>query len=471
MIKNNQTKLNFMHVVLDAVVTAVSYFLAWLLIIGMGTPGRGALPLEIYMWALIAIVPLYLLLYAAFNLYSPKRVQSRRYELANICRANIVGLMIFTFVLFGGRNFRSLGPYLDNFSARMIIAFFGINILLMALVRNVVRTVLRDIRAKGFNQKHVLLVGFSGAADGFIERSRQNPEWGYHIYGILDDDLEKGSMYKGVKVLGELTELRGILAENNLDEIAVTLPLEKYEYLKPVVNVCEKSGVHTKFIPDYLNIIPTTPYMEDLEGLPVINIRHVPLTQPFNMIVKRAVDIAGALAALLIFSIPMLVIAVIIKCTSKGPVIFRQERVGLHNKPFQMYKFRSMYQQKPDEELTKWTTKGDPRITPIGHFIRRTNLDETPQLWNVLKGDMSMVGPRPERPQFVEKFKEEIPRYMIKHQVRPGMTGWAQVNGYRGDTSIQKRIEYDLYYIENWTLGLDIKILFMTLFKGFKNAY
>ena len=460
-----------MHVVLDAVVTAVSYFLAWLLIIGMGTPGRGALPLEIYMWALIAIVPLYLLLYAAFNLYSPKRVQSRRYELANICRANIVGLMIFTFVLFGGRNFRSLGPYLDNFSARMIIAFFGINILLMALVRNVVRTVLRDIRAKGFNQKHVLLVGFSGAADGFIERSRQNPEWGYHIYGILDDDLEKGSMYKGVKVLGELTELRGILAENNLDEIAVTLPLEKYEYLKPVVNVCEKSGVHTKFIPDYLNIIPTTPYMEDLEGLPVINIRHVPLTQPFNMIVKRAVDIAGALAALLIFSIPMLVIAVIIKCTSKGPVIFKQERVGLHNKPFQMYKFRSMYQQKPDEELTKWTTKGDPRITPIGHFIRRTNLDETPQLWNVLKGDMSMVGTRPERPQFVEKFKEEIPRYMIKHQVRPGMTGWAQVNGYRGDTSIQKRIEYDLYYIENWTLGLDIKILFMTLFKGFKNAY
>ena len=460
-----------MHVVLDAVVTAVSYFLAWLLIIGMGTPGRGALPLEIYMWALIAIVPLYLLLYAAFNLYSPKRVQSRRYELANICRANIVGLMIFTFVLFGGRNFRSLGPYLDNFSARMIIAFFGINILLMALVRNVVRTVLRDIRAKGFNQKHVLLVGFSGAADGFIERSRQNPEWGYHIYGILDDDLEKGSMYKGVKVLGELTELRGILAENNLDEIAVTLPLEKYEYLKPVVNVCEKSGVHTKFIPDYRNIIPTTPYMEDLEGLPVINIRHVPLTQPFNMIVKRAVDIAGALAALLIFSIPMLVIAVIIKCTSKGPVIFKQERVGLHNKPFQMYKFRSMYQQKPDEELTKWTTKGDPRITPIGHFIRRTNLDETPQLWNVLKGDMSMVGPRPERPQFVEKFKEEIPRYMIKHQVRPGMTGWAQVNGYRGDTSIQKRIEYDLYYIENWTLGLDIKILFMTLFKGFKNAY
>ena len=472
MIRNNQTKLNFMHVVMDAVLTAVSYFLAWYLIIGIRQDaGRGTLPFDVYMKALVLIVPLYLLLYAGFNLYTPKRVQSRRYEFASICKANIAGLMIFTFVLFGGRNFRSLGPYLDNFSARMIIAFFALNIVLMLLVHNLVRMALRDIRAKGFNQKHILLVGFSGAADGFIERVRQNPTWGYHIYGILDDDLEKGEKYKGIPILGELTELRGILAENKLDEIAVTLPLEKYEYLKPVVNICEKSGVHTKFIPDYQNIIPTTPYMEDLEGLPVINIRHVPLTQPLNAVIKRVMDIVGALFALILFSPIMLSVAVIIRCTSKGPVIFRQERVGLHNKPFQMYKFRSMYEQKPDEEMQKWTTKGDPRITPIGHFIRRTNIDETPQLWNVLMGDMSLVGPRPERPQFVEKFREEIPRYMIKHQVRPGMTGWAQVNGYRGDTSIRKRIEYDLYYIENWTLGLDIKILFMTIFKGFKNAY
>ena len=472
MIKNNQSKLNVMHVVLDAVITAASYVLAWYLIIGMQkTAGRGTLPADIYMKALLLILPLYLLLYAVFHLYSPKRVQSRRWELANICRANIVGLMIFTFILFGGRNFRSLGPYLDNFSARMIIAFFGINIVLMGLVHNVLRTLLRDIRARGFNQKHILLVGCSGAADGFIERVRQNPEWGYHIYGILDDNLEKGTFYQGVPVLGELTELRGILSENKLDEIAVTLSLEKYEYLKPVVNICEKSGVHTKFIPDYQNIIPTTPYTEDLEGMPVINIRHVPLTQPFNQFVKRAVDLAGGFFALLLFSPVMLTVALIIRFTSPGPVIFRQERVGLHNKPFQMYKFRSMYEQKPDEEMTRWTTKGDPRVTPIGHFIRRMNLDETPQLLNVLRGDMSLVGPRPERPQFVEKFREEIPRYMIKHQVRPGMTGWAQVNGYRGDTSIQKRIEYDLYYIENWTLGLDIKILFMTIFRGFKNAY
>ncbi|MDO4808568.1 MAG: sugar transferase, partial [Eubacteriales bacterium] len=157
--------------------------------------------------------------------------------------------------------------------------------------------------------------------------------------------------------------------------------------------------------------------------------------------------------------------------TDKGPVFFKQERVGLHNKPFKMYKFRSMYEQKPEDEKEKWTVKNDPRVTPVGRFMRKLNIDEMPQFVNILKGDMSLMGPRPERPQFVEKFKEEIPRYMIKHQVRPGLTGWAQVNGYRGDTSIEKRIEYDLYYIENWTIGLDIKILFETVFKGFKNAY
>ena len=169
----------------------------------------------------------------------------------------------------------------------------------------------------------------------------------------------------------------------------------------------------------------------------------------------------------------MLVTAVLIKLTSPGPLIFKQERVGLHNQPFIMYKFRSMGVQKANAEQKGWTTRHDPRVTGIGKFIRRTSIDEFPQLINVLKGEMSLIGPRPERPQFVEKFREEIPRYMIKHQVRPGMTGWAQVNGYRGDTSIRKRIEYDLYYIENWTLGLDIKILFLTVFKGFvnKNAY
>ena len=205
----------------------------------------------------------------------------------------------------------------------------------------------------------------------------------------------------------------------------------------------------------------------------MINIRSVPLTNMFNKMVKRCMDIVGSVLCIVIFSPVMLLTAVLVKATSKGPLIFRQERVGMHNKPFWMYKFRTMQVQTKTEEQKGWTKRDDPRVTSVGKVLRKISLDEFPQLFNVLKGDMSLVGPRPERPQYVEKFREEIPRYMIKHQVRPGMTGWAQVNGYRGDTSIRKRIEHDLYYIENWTLGLDIKILFLTVFKGFinKNAY
>lgn len=213
--------------------------------------------------------------------------------------------------------------------------------------------------------------------------------------------------------------------------------------------------------------------MEDLQGLPIIHIRHVPLTNMFNATMKRLVDIAGAVFGLVIFSPIMLVTALLVKVTSPGPVLYSQERVGLHNHTFKMYKFRSMEVQDPKKERSQWTTPHDPRVTPIGKFIRKTSIDEMPQFFNILVGDMSLVGPRPERPLFVEKFKEEIPRYMIKHQVRPGLTGWAQVNGYRGDTSITKRIEHDLYYIENWSLGFDFKIMFLTIFKGFinKNAY
>lgn len=208
-------------------------------------------------------------------------------------------------------------------------------------------------------------------------------------------------------------------------------------------------------------------------GLPVVNIRRVPLTNTGNWIAKRIVDIFGSLVAIVIFSPVMLFSAIAIKAQDKGKVIFKQTRVGLHNKEFEMYKFRTMRMQTEADEAKGWTVKDDERVTKIGKFLRRTSMDEIPQFFNILKGDMSLVGPRPERPQWVEKFREEIPRYMIKHQVRPGLTGWAQVNGYRGDTSIRKRIDYDIYYIENWSMGFDIKILFLTIFKGFinKNAY
>lgn len=472
MIKDNQKRLNRMHVLLDILVTVVAYALAWFIVIsGKVLPlDEGVLKPQVYFMALIFIVPIYLILYASFHLYVPKRIQGRRSELANICKANVIGPMLFTFVLFGLRRFVS---HLSYFSTKMILAFFAANIILLEAERISIRIFLRSLRTNGYNQKHVLLIGYSRAAEGFIDRVSVNPEWGYHVQGILDDHRPAGFAYKKVQVLGPTNHLEDFLASNTLDEIAITLSIKEYSNLEQIVAACEKSGVHTKFIPDYNNIIPTIPYMEDLQGLPVIHIRHVPLTGVFNATMKRIVDLAGALFGLIVFSPLMLVTALLIKITSPGPVLFSQERIGLHNRPFKMYKFRSMEVQDPGRERSQWTTPHDPRVTPVGRFIRKTSIDEMPQFFNVLIGDMSLVGPRPERPLFVEKFKEEIPRYMIKHQVRPGLTGWAQVNGYRGDTSITKRIEHDLYYIENWSLGFDFKIMFLTVFKGFinKNAY
>ncbi len=470
MIKDHQREFDRLQILLDGIVIAFSYGVAWLLMINGFVPTKGdPLRAEFYLMALLIVIPVYLLLYAVFHLYVPKRVQGRRLEFANICKANALGLLLFTLVLY----LISKNPYWYNFSRPMVMYFFVINIVAETLERNAIRAALRSMRAKGYNLKHILLIGYSRAAEGYIDRVKQNPEWGYHIAGILDDHKSLGEEYKGIRVLGTIGELNTILDMNVLDEIAITLSIQEFGNLKEIVNACEKSGVHTKFIPDYNNIIPTRPYMEDLLGLPVIHIRHVPLTNGLNKFMKRTMDLFGSVFAILLFSPVMVITAILVKVTSPGPVIYSQERVGLHNRPFKMYKFRSMEVQPPSEEKEKWTTPHDPRVTPVGRFIRKTSIDEMPQFFNVLKGDMSLVGPRPERPFFVEKFKEEIPRYMVKHQVRPGLTGWAQVNGYRGDTSITKRIEHDLYYIENWTLGFDFKILFLTVFKGFinKNAY
>ena len=467
MIKENQKHFNRLQVVIDAFVIALSYFLAWVIkfYVPFLNDNVGRLPFRVYMSALLFIVPGYLILNYAFNMYTPKRMQGRRLELSNIIKANTIGMFLFVGVLY-------LVKQID-FSRHVIFIFYVVNIFLETLSRNLIRLGLRQMRSKGYNQKHVLLVGYSRAAEEYIDRILANPQWGYKVRGILDDHIEAGTEYKGIKVLGRIANLMVILPQNHLDEIAITLGLNEYYRLEQIVALCEKSGVHTKFIPDYNRIIPTKPYTEDILGLPVINIRYVPLSNTFNALIKRIMDLGGALAALVLFSPVMLFSVIMVKLTSPGPLIYKQERVGLHNRNFMMYKFRSMDVQPPEEEKKAWTVKDDPRVTNFGKFMRKTSIDELPQLFNVLRGEMSLVGPRPERPFFVEKFREEIPRYMIKHQVRPGLTGWAQVNGYRGNTSIRKRIEYDLYYIENWTIGLDIKILFLTVFKGFvnKNAY
>ncbi len=446
--------------ILDAFIIAASYGLAW----AIKFYDDGVTMMNgMYIVGLICTIPMYLILYFFFNVYSPKRVQTIKEETGNIIKSNTAGLVIFILALYM--------LHQPHFSRQMMFIFYVINNAEEIIFRNLIRKILRNIRNRGFNQKHILLVGYSRAAEGYIDRIKSNPQWGYHIMGILDDNVEVGTKYRGEQVIGKISALGKILFENELDEIAITLGIAEYVKLESIVTTCEKSGVHTKFIPDYNNVIPTRPYTEDLLGLPVINIRHVPLNGSFNRFIKRLTDIVGSFLLIILFSPLMLVVALAVRFSSKGPVIYKQVRVGLHNRNFVMYKFRSMKIDRCDE--LHFTTQNDDRTTKNGRFIRKFSLDELPQLFNVFKGDMSLVGPRPERPEFVEKFREQIPRYMIKHQVRPGMTGWAQINGYRGNTSIEKRIEYDLYYIENWTLGFDILILFQTLFKGFvnKNAY
>ncbi|MBE5883458.1 MAG: undecaprenyl-phosphate glucose phosphotransferase [Lachnospiraceae bacterium] len=468
MIKDNQKVFNRLLVIMDAFLTGASFILAYYIkfyILEDG-PGIGVLPVIDYYMLLPFMIPGYMFLYYRCGVYSPKRTVKRRHEIYSILQANTLGIAALIIILY--MVIREI-----NFARSVMAIFYVMNIFLTSCARVVLRKMLRTMRSKGYNLKHILLVGYSRAGEEYIDRIQDNPQWGYVVCGILDNTIPAGTTYKGVKVLGTLGNLEIILPENKLDEIAITLSLKDYDYLEGIVHFCEKSGVHTKFIPDYNSLIPSRPYTEDLMGLPVINIRHVPLTNTGNMLAKRILDIIGAVFGIIITSPIMLVCAILVKVTSTGPVIFKQERVGLHNKSFYMYKFRSMAVLPTKEEKKAWTVRNDPRVTGVGKILRKTSLDELPQLFNILKGDMSLVGPRPERPLFVEKFKEEIPRYMVKHQVRPGLTGWAQVNGLRGDTSIRKRIEYDLYYIENWTMGFDIKIIFMTFFTGFinKNAY
>jgi len=467
LIEDNQKYFNRLLVLIDAAVIAISYVLGWFIRFRSGIFRHSfeSVPVPVYMTALFVIIPVMIILYSAFNLYTANRMKGRRNEIAGIFAANVVSYLVFLVVLFLFHQ--------DDWSRSMIALFFVFNVILDILARLAVWASLKKMWKSGLNQRNVLLVGYSRAAEEYIDRVLLNPQWGFNIRGILDDKVQAGTTYKGIKVLGRIDNLMVILPENHLDEITITLSLTEYYRLEKIVALCEKSGVHTKFIPDYNNIIPTKPYTEDVLGLPVINIRYVPLSNAFPAAMKRLMDIVGSILAIAVSSPVMLVFAVLIKATSKGPVLFKQERVGLHNRPFMMYKFRSMVVQDLKTEDETWTVRNDPRVTGIGRVMRKTSIDELPQLFNILKGDMSLVGPRPERPFFVEKFQEEIPRYMIKHQVRPGLTGWAQIHGYRGDTSIRKRIDYDLYYIENWTLGLDIKILFLTIFRGFvnKNAY
>lgn len=487
-IKENQKLLNRTHVLIDAMIIVCSFLIAFYLRFFTSLLPEGVINLSLWdsLIAVLVVVPVYLSIYQLSELYSVRRTRTVFDEFRKIVSANTIGILILVLFLFVFK--------LIDFSRYVLIMFYFINIGLASLVRLSLRIALRRFRKSGYNLKHCLLIGASDTGAEFLKRVYQHPEWGYNVVGVLDDYMKEGTTFAGKQVIGKIKDMEEILAKKNLDIVIIAITSKDYEKLGKIMNSCEKDGVKTNIIPYYYKYVPARPYVDDLDGMPVIDTRYVPLDNVVRKMVKRTMDIAVSLLAIAITAPVMLICAFMIRCTSPGPVIYQQTRVGIKGTLFVMYKFRSMEHDDPQSrgmactnkntsqeaviqrvaiDDDSWTVPNDPRRTKWGAFIRKTSIDELPQFFNVLKGDMSVVGPRPERPLFVEKFKENIPKYMIKHQVRPGITGWAQVNGWRGDTSIKKRIEHDLYYIENWTFAFDVKIIILTILKGMinRNAY
>ena len=467
MIRENQRALNISLVLLDAVVISFSLYCSfWLRFkTTLFGPIGGHLGYQSYLiFLLLAVIPVYLLLYFAMGLYKPRRTYKNIFsEATQIIKVNIIAFFALVSILFiiNQPDFSRIMLFL----LAVIATFFGI------IERFIVRSFLMNLRKNNRNLKHILIVGDNDLAYEFARKIKANPYLGFVVSGFLGRPGHVGDEIAGSKVIGSFKQIDDILDKNDFDRVVLAIPLMYYFRINELVDSCERVGIKAEIIPDYIRYFPAQPSIDMIDDIPIINIRYVPLDDDFNKFLKYSSDYIFSIFAIIITSPIMIIIAVAIKLTSRGPIIFKQERIGHNGKPFMMYKFRSMKLQDPNEEKSEWTVKDDPRKTKVGKFIRKTSIDELPQFFNVLKGDMSIVGPRPERPYFVNQFKESIPKYMVKHQVKPGLTGWAQIHGCRGDTSINKRIEYDIEYVENWHMGLDLGIMIKTVLKKNPNAY
>ncbi|MDP4086261.1 MAG: undecaprenyl-phosphate glucose phosphotransferase [Bacillota bacterium] len=468
MVRGKERFLTKLYVGIDFLFIQAAFFVAWFFRFALvGVQEGSHLPLvNYYFWNLNYSVT-YIMIAFIISLYAPKRKNKFSLEVAKLFQAHLFSMFILLSVLFVVKNV--------NISRLFLILYFILSLVFVILYRYVVKQGLRNLRSKGYNKQFILILGAGSLGKEYFNNLVKHPEYGLEVIGFLDDNRvgNVGSEKINRPILGKLVNLKQILSEKIIDEVVIALPLKLFPKYKEIIKVCEKTGLRVSIIPDFHDILPTTPYFERFGDLPLINVRDVPLDEFVNRIFKRAFDIAFSIIVLIVLSPLFLFIAIGVKVSSSGPIFFKQERVGLNRRPFYMYKFRSMRHVQEHISNTKWTVENDPRRTKFGTFIRMTSLDELPQFFNVLKGDMSVVGPRPERPFFVEQFKEEVPKYMMKHQVRPGITGWAQVSGFRGDTSIKGRIDHDIYYIENWTFQFDIKIILMTMTNGLtnKNAY
>ncbi|MBI5183920.1 MAG: undecaprenyl-phosphate glucose phosphotransferase [Nitrospinae bacterium] len=451
----------------DIVIVVISWLLAYyirfhieIIPITLGIPS-----VEQYIKLLPFIVAIYAITMKVLGLYQPMRGRSRGIEFYNILKVTFISILLITATTFFYRG--------DSYSRIVMVYFWLISSISLMLSRRVSRKVLQILRHKGYNLKHILIVGAGDLGKIVAEKIDLYPEIGFKIVGFLTDHPEKiGSRIRGYTVLGDIGDVKKVVKERSVDQLFVALPLKAYQRIENLLELLGDEMVDVKVVPDLLRFMRLNPGIEELDGLPVVNLTESPLFG-WNKVIKRLADILLSLLAIIILSPLMLFISIAIKLTSKGPVLYRQERMGLDGEQFYILKFRSMNIDAEEGIGAVWAKEGDERRTKIGIFLRRISLDELPQLFNVLKGNMSLVGPRPERPVFVDNFKKLIPEYMLRHKMKAGITGWAQVNGWRGDTSLKKRIEYDLYYIENWSFLFDFKIIWLTIWKGLinKNAY
>ena len=461
MIRKNQTFFNAIHILSDWIISLASYFLAsWLYLDVIVNDSLNMAYINSFdnMTIVLALVYTLILIIelSCLGLYRSQRIGSLFSEYARIFFANGIGILLLTSLLFVFR--------LVDFSRGVLACFFVISTTLMCLKRFIMRIILHQIRKKGYNQKHVLVVGSGSLAIEYKRNIERFPSYGLTVNNYVGNSSTASKLGN---YLGGFDKLESSLQDNYFDKVIVALELDELSHLSDIIRTCEKCGVKVAIIPFYNDIIPNHPEVEVIGTVKLYSIRAIALEKLSNAILKRSFDIFASAIALLLLS-PLLILCYIgVKLSSPGPAIFKQERIGLDKKSFYMYKFRSM--RVNNEQDVAWSQNTDNRKTKFGSLIRKTSLDELPQLFNVLIGDMSLVGPRPEIPHFVDQFKETIPLYMVKHQVRPGITGWAQVNGFRGDTSIEERVRCDIWYIENWSFDLDIRIIFRTIFGAMIN--
>ncbi len=450
----------------DAGVIIVSFLLAYWVRFYSGIIPivHGIPPLKEYTRIIGYILIIMLLVLRSYGLYRSKKRKSRADEFFSMVKAITVGLFFLMAITFMYREF--------SFSRSVLFLTYLISVIGLAVSRLFISQFeLWWRRFRGENRK-LLIIGTGEKAKKLVESIQRNPHLGYEIIGFLSSDAKNPSQkyFLGMHVLGSLNDLAGVISGGWVDEVILTTPDLSRQKVVDIILECEKELASFKLAVDILGMVTSQVDMDNLGPIPLLGLKDIPLDEASNRFIKRAVDIVLSSIGLVVLSPLFLVVAIMVKSDSKGPAIYKQERVGEDGKSFMIYKFRTMPVGAEKATGPVKTTKDDQRKTRLGIILRRYNIDELPQLWNALKGDMSLVGPRPERPYFVAQHKMDIPRYMSRHRVKSGMTGWAQVNGLRGDTPIEERTKYDLYYIENWSLLFDIKILVMSLFAT-ENAY